>query len=384
MGPSPAINDSLIEDIQIKMKIVYGVQGYGRGHVSRALAIIPRLIRQGHKVRIFAGGAAYEFLKKSFDAIKIPFLCNHYRPGDGQPSFWLTARKLLPHIGQLYLGAALGIKTGSFRRVYDAMRKFDPDLVVTDFENWTRVAGNRMGVPVISLDHAAIIAYCDVDVPPGKLFSRALTRYAYRLLVLLSGGVDKIIASSFYYAKPQDKKVEVVGPVIREEVKNARSTNDGHFLVYLNQPNAFTPRLESCLKKLEIPVIIYGVQDKREKYGNIEFKSLDPKIFVNDLASCRAIVTRAGNQLFGETAHLGKPVACFPEATFEQRMNAHYVNKMGFGLVGELDEADDGYFSEFLKKEDRLRKAAVEISFKDSTVRILEIINSFDNGPGPG
>ena len=103
MGPSPAINDSLIENIQIKMKIVYGVQGYGRGHVSRALAIIPRLIRQGHKVRIFAGGAAYEFLKKSFDAIKIPFLCNHYRPGDGQPSFWLTARKLLPHIGQLYL-----------------------------------------------------------------------------------------------------------------------------------------------------------------------------------------------------------------------------------------------------------------------------------------
>jgi len=361
------------------MKIVYGIQGYGRGHVSRALAIIPHLIQQGHKVRIFAGGAAYEFLKNSFDATKIPFLSNHYHPGDGQPSFWLTARNLLPHISQLFWGAALGIKTGSLRRVYDDMKNFDPDIVVTDFENWTRVAGNRLGIPVISLDHASIIAYCDVDVPPGKFFARALTRYSYKLLVLLSGGVDKIIASSFYYAKPKNKKVEVVGPIIRKEVKAAKSTNGGHFLVYLNHPNAFTPKLESCLNRLEIPAIIYGVQDKRVNYGNIKFKSLDPKIFVNDLASCRAIVTRAGNQLFGETTHLGKPVACFPEATFEQRMNAHYVNKMGFGLVGELDKIDDGFFSEFLKKEDRLRKAAAEISYKDSTVRILEIINSFDN-----
>ncbi|MEJ2248015.1 MAG: glycosyltransferase family protein, partial [Acidobacteriota bacterium] len=142
------------------MKIVYGVQGYGRGHVSRALAIIPHLIQQGHKVRIFAGGAAYEFLKISFDATEIPFLSNHYHPGDGQPSFWLTVGKLLPPVGQLFLGAVLGIKTGSFRRVYDDIKKFDPDLVVTDFENWTRVAGNRLGVPVVSLDHASIIAYC--------------------------------------------------------------------------------------------------------------------------------------------------------------------------------------------------------------------------------
>jgi len=37
------------------MKIAYGIHGYGRGHSSRALAILPELARR-HELLLLAGG----------------------------------------------------------------------------------------------------------------------------------------------------------------------------------------------------------------------------------------------------------------------------------------------------------------------------------------
>ena len=41
------------------MRIVYGVHGYGRGHATRALAVVQSLAAR-HDVRLFACGDAYD------------------------------------------------------------------------------------------------------------------------------------------------------------------------------------------------------------------------------------------------------------------------------------------------------------------------------------
>ena len=38
------------------MNIVYGVQGTGNGHLTRGLALIPKLRSQGHNVRVVISG----------------------------------------------------------------------------------------------------------------------------------------------------------------------------------------------------------------------------------------------------------------------------------------------------------------------------------------
>jgi uncharacterized protein (TIGR00661 family) len=54
--------------------------------------------------------------------------------------------------------------------------------------------------------------------------------------------------------------------------------------------------------------------------------------FLEDLASCRAVLSTAGNQLMGEAIYLGKPVLVVPEHCVEQRLNAAAVERLGIGL----------------------------------------------------
>jgi len=59
---------------------------------------------------------------------------------------------------------------------------------------------------------------------------------------------------------------------------------------------------------------------------------MHPQTFVTDLASCRAVLSTAGNQLVGEAIHLRKPLCVLPEDCVEQRMNAAAVERMGIGM----------------------------------------------------
>ena len=55
------------------MKIAYGIHGYGRGHSSRALAVLPELTRR-HDVLILAGGDAWRALSDGYRVVRIPTL----------------------------------------------------------------------------------------------------------------------------------------------------------------------------------------------------------------------------------------------------------------------------------------------------------------------
>ena len=50
-------------------RILYGVQGEGRGHSSRSRIIIEHLIARGHQVRIFTSHKGYDYLSRHFDDV---------------------------------------------------------------------------------------------------------------------------------------------------------------------------------------------------------------------------------------------------------------------------------------------------------------------------
>ena len=60
------------------MRIVYGIHGYGRGHATRALGVLPEL-RQRHEVLVLAGGDAYQALAPLGPVTEIPTLTYVYR-----------------------------------------------------------------------------------------------------------------------------------------------------------------------------------------------------------------------------------------------------------------------------------------------------------------
>ena len=66
--------------------------------------------------------------------------------------------------------------------------------------------------------------------------------------------------------------------------------------------------------------------------GNLQFRPTANRPFLDDLASCRAVLATSGNQLISEAIHFGKPMLLMPEQSLEQRLNAQIVTRWRIGM----------------------------------------------------
>jgi uncharacterized protein (TIGR00661 family) len=308
------------------MRIAYGVHGYSRGHATRALSVLTELAKR-HEVLVFAGGDAAELLGEQFPVEPVPVLAFHYGRR-GQRSNSETIRRNLP-LGYDLLGG--GRYVGRVRR---ALRAFDPTLVICDAEAWTARAARDLGIPRVSFDHFGILVHCKVELTPGDLVKSALDRALYRWLM---GDADYVLVSSFYDAAPRSPRVKVIPPLLRDDVKQVQPRDGGHLLVYMNRgADLLTDNLMSSLRRTGCEVRFYGA-GARPAIGNIAFRPTSNRPFLDDLASCRAVISTAGNQLVGEALYYGKPMLVMPERCVEQRLNAGGVVRMGIGERADIE-----------------------------------------------
>jgi uncharacterized protein (TIGR00661 family) len=168
----------------------------------------------------------------------------------------------------------------------------------------------------------------------------------------------------------------VVGPLLRREVRETDPSHGEHVLVYLNKGAAqFTPAVHEALAGLPCPVCIYGL-GHRPPEGNLTFRPVANMPFVHDLASCRALISTAGNQLIGEAVYFGKPTLAIPEKTVEQRLNAAAIERMGVGRSIRLQDISTAVLAEFLAHEDAYRDSIRNASC-DGLPQTVEMIERF-------
>jgi uncharacterized protein (TIGR00661 family) len=303
------------------MRILYGVHGYGRGHATRALALLPHLARR-HRLLVLAGGDAHAAIWPDFPVVRIPTLGFAYGRRSGTRSNWRTLRRNLSAALDLLLHGPV------FDMVRDVVRDFAPDVVLADAEAWTHRVAGALGVPRIGLDHIGILAHCRPPVEWPDRLEAALDKAVYRLLM---GEPDRIIVSSFYDAPPRRPGVCVVGTLPRQAVRELTPTPGEHLLAYFNRgEQQLTPALLRALEDVGCPVHVYGTA-RQGRQGRLTFLPPSGLPFLEDLAACRAVVSTAGNQLMGEAIYLGKPVLVLPERCVEQRLNAAAVARLGLG-----------------------------------------------------
>jgi uncharacterized protein (TIGR00661 family) len=324
------------------MRIVYGVFGYGRGHATRALAVLPELERR-HELLVLASGMAYDLVASQRAVVRVPALA--YRYSDGAIATLATLRHNLAPVADLFGGGP------QLRGVIDAMRAFAPDVAICDVDPWTHRAAAALGVPRISFDHYGILAYCR---PPVAFTDRL--RYARDVAVyrLLTGRPERVVVSSFYDAPARRAEVCRVGALLRDAVHEVRSTRGEHLLVYFNQPALFSAHVEAALEEAGVPAIVYGTE-RTGRAGVCEFRAPSERGFLEDLARCRAVVGTAGNQLVGEALYFGKPLLVMPEDSVEQRINAAAVGRAGIGHTLPQRQLTGARLRAFLRDEPRLR-----------------------------
>jgi uncharacterized protein (TIGR00661 family) len=347
------------------VRIVYGVFGYGRGHATRALSVLPEL-RKRHDVVILAGGDAYDSIAPDYPVVRIPTLTYGYS-SEGRRSLSRTLGENLRHVGDVVLGGE------GFGEVARVMRDVNPAVAICDAEPWTHAAAARLGVPRISFDHFGILAYCRPPIPWSDRLRSFRDVSAYRGLM---GRPDRIIVSSFYDGAVKDRRIRFVGPLLRPEVLRETPRHGDHLLVYLNRgAYQFTPRVENALRALRMPVVVYGTP-RRGSDGLLAYREPGNETFIQDLASCRSVFSTAGNQLVGEAIWFNKPMLVMPENTVEQRLNAAALERLGIGMRVDQDEIDAATVRRFLDAEDVFRKS-MRHALRDGRAEAIAALETF-------
>jgi uncharacterized protein (TIGR00661 family) len=298
--------------------ILYGVNGEGAGHSTRAKEVLAHLRERGHTLHVASFDRGVRNLSGDFEVTEIfgfrfAYVNNRVR-------YKRTIARNLVTMPQA---------ARSVHRLKDLITNGKIDLVITDFEPLTCHVGHGMGLPVISIDNQHCLTNTVVSYPrqfrrdaaAAKLVTRVMTPHADAYLVI-----------SFFAAPVRKRNTFLFPPLLRQEILKAIPTQGEHILVYVTSP---APLLARVLSTVRGRFIAYGFGREGEQ-GNIVYQKPSLDGFLRDLTRAKAIVANSGFSLVTEALHLGKPYLAVPvEHQFEQIFNAYWLQKTGYGAYWE-------------------------------------------------
>ncbi|TVM17324.1 hypothetical protein DPQ33_09055 [Oceanidesulfovibrio indonesiensis] len=324
-------------------RIVYGVMGDARGHVSRSLAVTQTLLERNpdHEFCFVGGGTVRDFADMGFRYEPYPMLETVVR--DGQVAPWATFSN----------AASILIRRGEhIRRLMKLMEDFKADIAITDYEYFVPRAAKRLGIPSVSVDHQHVMTHSRCEAPEGQLLNRISSDVVVQTLYSAS---DRYLVSSFYRPDPKDPQTtELFPPILRKPVRELASPERGdHVVVYVR--GGSLEKLERVLEAVDRPLCVYGFGERPAR-GNIVFKAPSQAGFLEDLRTAAYAISNGGHNLISESLFLGKPVLAFPTGFFyEQHVNAFYLERMGIGMFSERMEEGAAMIGPFEDKLEAMR-----------------------------
>jgi uncharacterized protein (TIGR00661 family) len=289
------------------MKILYGVQGTGNGHITRARAMAAEMYAAGVEVDfVFSGRAPEDY----FDMA----VFGDYRTFQGL-SF--VARN-----GQLDLYATC--RNANFLKLLQDIRSLDTrgyDLVITDFEPIVAWAAKRQGVPCVGFGHQYAFKY---DIPRYK--KNVLAQW---IMLNFAPAETQLGAHWHHFGYP------ILPPLIHAQTM-ANRANSYQVLVYLPFENS-----EAVLDWLEgVPNYQFRLHCKDIEpgvYGNVEVFPFGRDLFQKNLSECESVLCNAGFELNSEALQLGRRILAKPlKGQIEQHSNAIALDFLGIAKTSNV------------------------------------------------
>ncbi|MFC3192690.1 MJ1255/VC2487 family glycosyltransferase [Marinicella sediminis] len=318
------------------MKILYGVQGTGNGHITRARVMARALEKIDCQVDyLFSGRPETAYFDMAVFARKT------FRRGltfaiiDGEIKY----RKTL-------------FKNNLWQFMQD-VKNCDLsgyDWVISDYEPITAWACRRQQVPVVGIGHQYVFDY---PVPQNKnhWLAKMITRW-------FAPTTHKVPLHWHHFDAP------ILPPIIAID-EPIGETIDHRVLVYLPFENQ--QKVAYLLSQIRThQFIIYTPERLSSPYQHVTFKPLSRCTFQTDLHSCDTVIANAGFELSSEALSLGKKLLVRPlKGQTEQQANAMALLQLQYGhVIQDLNLKD---LVHFLHKNRR-----VKITFPDVAGHICQ------------
>ncbi len=289
------------------MKILYGVQATGQGHISRARAMAEAFRGLDIEVQWLFSGREQDRL---FDMEPFGNFLHRrgltFTTGDG---------------GIRHLRTVLDNNLFRFMADVVSLDLDGYDLIITDFEPVTAWAGRLRGVRTVGIGHQYAF---------GEKTPKHGDRWLPSLIMRNFAPVD--IGLGLHW----DRFDQTTVPPILDLDHQATGQGE-HFLVYLPFENQ--QRVTRFLQQFRAHRFIqYAPGLDALQQGNVQTCPASISGFKRDLASCRGVICNSGFELSSECLQLGKPILTKPLAgQMEQLSNALALEQLGYAnTMGSL------------------------------------------------
>jgi len=323
-----------------RKRIFYSICGEGMGHAIRSSVILKYLCEK-YDVYIFSSDRAYKFLSEKFD--------NVYEIGGFNTVYENNKVRTKKTLFKALKTNPTNLKEG-YQILYKQCRIIKPNIIISDFENYSSILSKIMNIPLISLDNIHMITQGDYDYPPNHKADMLTAKAVTKSYILRP---KKYLITSFFFPPlKHPEKTEIYPPILREDILKLKEENEDHILVY--QTSSSSRNLIEGLKEIDEQFVVYGFnEDKIDE--NLTFRLFNEDRIYEDMRTAKAIITNGGFTMITEAIYLKKPICSIPaHKNFEQILNGFYVKKLGFGEM--YDELNITNLKQFLDNLPKYRE----------------------------
>lgn len=322
------------------MKIFYGVQGTGNGHITRARLMAKELYAAGYDITFqFSGRPAEKYF--DMDIFK------DYRVRNG-----LTFNTRNGAVS--YVKTAFENNPLTFIREVKALDLNEYDLIISDFEPVTAWAAKIRKKKILGIGHQ-------------YAFNHKIPRV----------GADFIAEKVLKYFAPADIGVglhwhhfgQPILPPIIETPDLPDQIIQNKIIVYL----PFEDQNEVIRLLLPFETFdfhIFAPVALRSEFEHIQCHPLSRDGFQSALYDSAGIISNAGFELASESLYLGKKILVKPlHAQMEQVSNAAALHELGYGLV--MHDMNESLIEQWLHDA-----SAVQVSYPNTAKLLVQWIQN--------
>lgn len=319
------------------MRVLFIVQGEGRGHMTQALAMEQMLHRAGHEVVAIAIGTSKRRELPAYFKARATAQVHRIQ----SPNFYYDKKSRSIHLWKtaIYNLLALPKYAHELKKLHRLVKDTQPHIILNfyDLMGGAYFALFNPEVKRISVAHQYLARHPDFPFANHSTLQKRLFQFTNFTTSLNS---HSVIALSFRDYPTAEKRLTIAPPLLRSEIFELEPYMGDYLLAYVVNKGYAQDLIQWQNKNRKVKIhCFWDNKDHGDEWSprpGLTFHYINDQKFLTLMAGCMGYVSTAGFESICEAMYLGKPVMMVPVAQqYEQACNALDAVMAGAGISSD-------------------------------------------------